>query len=87
MGPEHRDGNGICCRPKKTRKRRRTFHIPLATADALELHRWAETPVTFTNSCWLKPIDRFREDLYLYSPKRNAPPTAFARAGAMARPQ
>jgi hypothetical protein len=25
--------------------------------------------LTFTNSCWLKPIDRFREDLYLYSPK------------------
>jgi hypothetical protein len=25
--------------------------------------------VTFTNSRWLKPIDRFREDLYLYSPK------------------
>jgi hypothetical protein len=24
---------------------------------------------TFTNSRWLKPIDRFREDLYLYSPK------------------
>jgi hypothetical protein len=22
--------------------------------------------VTFTNSRWLKPIDRFREDLYLY---------------------
>ncbi len=25
--------------------------------------------VRFTNSRWLKPIDRFREDLYLYSPK------------------
>jgi integrase len=69
MGPEHRDGNGIWCRPKKTRKRRRAFHIPLGTADAFELDRWAETPVTFTNSRWLKPIDRFREDLYLYSPK------------------
>jgi integrase len=69
MGPEHRDRNGLWCRPKKTRKRRRAFHIPLATADALELDRWAETPVTFTNSRWLKPIDRFRKDLYLYSPK------------------
>lgn len=38
-------------------------------ADALEIDRWAETPVTFTNSRWLKPIDRFREELYLYSPK------------------
>src|SRR5882762_2083008 len=69
MGPEHRDRNGLWCRPLKTRKRRRSFHIPLAAADALEIDRWAETPVTFTNSRWLKPIDRFREDLYLYSPK------------------
>jgi hypothetical protein len=38
-------------------------------ADAIEIDRWAETPVTFTNSRWLQPIDRFREDLYLYSPK------------------
>jgi hypothetical protein len=69
MGPEHRDRNGLWCRPLKTRKRRRSFHIPLAAADALEIDRWTETPVTFTNSRWLKPIDRFREDLYLYSPK------------------
>jgi|SRR5579859_1208151 len=69
MGQEHRDGNGIWCRPKKTRKRRRAFHIPLATADALELDRWAETPMKFTNSRWKKPIARHRGDLYLYSPK------------------
>lgn len=69
MGPEHRERNGIWCRPKKTRKRRRSFHIPLAAVDAIEIDRWAETPVTFTNSRWLKPIERFREDLYLYSPK------------------
>lgn len=69
MGPEHRDRNGLWCRPKKTRKRRRAFHIPLATADAIDLDRWAETPVTFTSTRWLKPIERFREDLYLYSPK------------------
>lgn len=75
MGPEHRERNGIWCRPKKTRKRRRSFHIPLAVADALDLDRWAETPVTFTNSRWLKPIARFRDDLYLYSPK-GAPYTA-----------
>jgi integrase len=69
MGAEHREDNGIWCRPQKTRKRRRSFRIPLTTADALELDRWAETPVTFTNSRWLKPIARHREDLYLYSPK------------------
>jgi integrase len=69
MGAEHRERNGIWCRPLKTRKRRRAFHIPVAAADALELDRWAETPVTFTNSRWLKPIARHRGDLYLYSPK------------------
>ncbi|WP_316196802.1 hypothetical protein [Bradyrhizobium sp. SZCCHNS3053] len=69
MGPEHRDRNGLWCRPKKTRKRRRAFHIPLAAVDAIEIDRWAETPMTFTNTRWLKPIERFREDLYLYSPK------------------
>jgi integrase len=69
MGNEHRENSGIWCRPKKTRKRRRAFLIPLKATDALELDRWAETPITFTNSRWLKPIDRYREDLYLYSPK------------------
>jgi hypothetical protein len=67
MGPEHRNRNGLWCRPKKTRKRRRAVHIPLGAADALEIDRRAETPVTFTNT--RRPIDRFREDLYLYSPK------------------
>jgi len=84
MGPEHRDRNGIWCRPKKTRKRRRAFHIPLASADALEIDRWAETPVTFTNSRWLKPIERFRDDLYLYSQKA-APSAAAGRNGLPAR--
>lgn len=69
MGPDHRDGHGIWCRPKKTRKHRRAFLIPLATADALELDRWAETPVMFTNSRWKQPIARHNPGLYLYSPK------------------
>src|SRR6202035_4345402 len=69
MGPEHRERSGIWCRPKKTRRRRRAFHIPLQTADALELDRWAETPITFTNSRWKAPILRHRDDLYLYSPR------------------
>src|SRR5271156_6541621 len=86
-GPEHRDGNGIWCRPKKSRKRRRAFHIPLATNDALEIDRWAETPVTFTNSRWLKPIPRFREYLYPLLAERSTvydgrPP----RAGAAGSP-
>jgi hypothetical protein len=69
MGPEHRERSGIWCRPKKTRRRRRAFHIPLQTADVIELDRWAETPITFTNSRWKAPILRHRDDLYLYSPR------------------
>ena len=69
MSPEHRERNGIWCRPKKTRTRRRAFLIPLKAGDALEIDHWAETPVTYTNSRWLKPIERHRADLYLYSPK------------------
>jgi len=91
MGPEHRNGHGLLSRPKKTKKRRRAFMIPLTTADALELDRWAETPVTFTNSRWKQPIQRFREDLYLYSPKgAQYTPTACARAmgdGSPIRPK
>jgi integrase len=76
MGPAFREGNGIWCRPKKTRTRRRSFHIPLSTADALELDRWVETPLTFTNSRWTKAkaIERHRDDLYLYS-STNSPYT------------
>jgi integrase len=83
MGPEHREGHAIWCRPKKTRKRRRSFMIPLTTADALELDRWAETPVEFTNSRWKQPMERFRGDLYLYSPKAGpyTPDSLRARLG------
>jgi hypothetical protein len=69
MGPEHRERTGIWCRPKKTRKRRRSFHAPLTAADVFELDRWAKAPMTFKASRWKRPIDRFRDDLYLYSPR------------------
>ena len=69
MGPEHRERSGIWCWPKKPRRRRRAFHIPLLTADALELDRWVETPILFANSRWKAPILRHRDDLYLYSPR------------------
>jgi hypothetical protein len=74
LGPQHREGRpaggqGIWCRPKKTRRRRRAVFIPLAVADALELDRWATKPITFTATRWKKPIERHRSDLYLYSPR------------------
>lgn len=74
MGPEHRERNGIWCRAKKTKRRRHTTFIPLQTADALELDRWAETPIAFTATRWKTSIERHRTDLYLYSP-RGAPYT------------
>lgn len=69
MGPDRRERNGIWCRPIKTRRVRRAVHIPLATADAIALDRWATTPIAFTAARWKAPIERFRADLFLYSPK------------------
>ena len=72
MGPAHRDRSGIWCRPRKTRRRRRSFFIPLNTADALELDRWAETPISSSSTRWKKPIARHNPELYLYSPRAAA---------------
>ena len=74
MGPMHREslegrGSGIWCRPKKTRRRRRSVFIPLRTADAFELDRWAETPISFQNPRWKAPIERHNSETYLYSPR------------------
>jgi len=74
MGPIHREslrgrGGGIWCRPKKTRRRRRSVFIPLTTVDALELDRWADTPVTFYNTRWKAPRALHNADAYLYSPR------------------
>jgi hypothetical protein len=72
FGPQHRERNGLWCRPQKTRRRRRAFFIPLATADALELDHWPTTPVLFENSRFKAPIERVRADLYLFSPRGTA---------------
>jgi hypothetical protein len=71
MGPAHRNANprGLWCRPKKTRKKRKAFCIPLTAADSITLDRWETTAITFTASRWLKPIARHNPDLYLYSPR------------------
>lgn len=69
FGPQHRERNGIWCRPKKTRRRRRAFFIPLATVDALDLDRWPVAPVIFINSRFKAPVERARDDLYLFSPR------------------
>jgi hypothetical protein len=74
MGPIHREAlhgraGGIWCRPKKTRRRRKSVFVPLRTADALELDRWAEAPITFTNTRWKAPRAVYNGDLYLYSPR------------------
>lgn len=68
FGPLNRENNGLWCRAQKTRKKRRAFFIPLAITEAMELDRWAKTPMTFTNSRWLTPIARYRDDVYLYTP-------------------
>jgi integrase len=69
MGPQHREDHGIWCRPQKTRRKRRAFRIPLATADAFELDRWAWEAIRFNASRWKAPIARKRDDVYLYTPR------------------
>jgi hypothetical protein len=54
------------------RQRRRSFFIPLNAADALELDRWAESPISFSSTRWKKPIARHNPELYLYSPRAAA---------------
>jgi hypothetical protein len=61
--------HGIWCRPKKTRRRRKSVFIPLRTADALELDRWTKTPITFFNTRRKSPWKVHNADLYLYSPR------------------
>jgi integrase len=72
FGPDHRHDNGLWCRPKKTRQRRRSFVIPLNAADALELDRWPETPVTFVNPRFKAPVEIKSDSLYLFSPRGTA---------------
>ena len=76
LGPENREvvrgKQGIWCRAKKTRRKRRSVFIPLSTSDALELDRWASEPMAMTWGRWERPIPRHRTDLYLYSPKASA---------------
>ena len=72
LGPEFRERSGIWRRPRKTKKKRRSFHIPLTAADALDLDRWTETPITFKALRWKKPIERYREDLLPLLPEGRA---------------
>jgi hypothetical protein len=73
IGPMHRetvDGRGgVWCRPRKTRRHRRSVFIPLRTVDALELDRWEKTPIAFQNSRWKAPMTRYNADIYFYSPR------------------
>jgi hypothetical protein len=69
MGPIHRDKNGIWVKPIKTKRRRKSFWIPLTVKDAIELDGWSQTPMMFKATRWKSPIARHRDDVYLYSPK------------------
>jgi hypothetical protein len=69
MGPAQRDGYGLWCRPKKTKKKRKAFCIPLTNSDARTLDRWPQTKVTFTATRWKAPIQRGNPDYYLFSPR------------------
>jgi integrase len=69
MGPGQREREGLWCRPKKTKKKRKAFCIPLTQADARMLDRWPGTKIAFTASRWKAPIRRGNADFYLFSPR------------------
>jgi hypothetical protein len=69
MGPPHRERAGLWCRPKKTKKKRRAFCIPLTSADARMLDRWPQAKIAFTATRWKAPIRRGNVDFYLFSPR------------------
>lgn len=79
LGPQHRDGAGVWCRPEKTRRKRKAFRIPVTTTEVIELDRLAETPVVFSSSR-NAPVARHRTDLYLYTPRGAAYTTTSLRA-------
>jgi hypothetical protein len=69
MGPAQRDRYGLWCRPKKTKKKRKAFCIPLTASDARTLDRWPQTKIAFTATRWKAPIQRGNPDYYLFSPR------------------
>jgi hypothetical protein len=69
MGPGQREHEGLWCRPKKTKKKRKAFCIPLTPADARMLDHWPQTKIAFTASRWKAPIRRGNADFYLFSPR------------------
>jgi hypothetical protein len=69
MGPGQREREGLWCRPKKTKKKRKAFFIPLTPGDARMLDRWPGTKIAFTASRWKAPIRRGNADFYLFSPR------------------
>jgi hypothetical protein len=69
MGPAQRDRHGLWCRPKKTKKKRKAFCIPLTASDARTLDRWPQTQIAFTATRWKAPIQRGNSDYYLFSPR------------------
>jgi hypothetical protein len=69
MGPAQRERHGLWCRPKKTKKKRKAFCIPLTPADLCVLDRWPQTKIAFTATRWKAPIRRGNADYYLFSPR------------------
>jgi hypothetical protein len=69
MGPAQRERHGLWCRPKKTKKKRKAFCIPLTPADLHMLDRWPQTKIAFFASRWKAPIQRRNPDYYLFSPR------------------
>jgi len=69
MGPAQRERHGLWCRPKKTKRKRKAFCIPLTPADLRMLDGWPRAKIAFTATRWKAPIRRGNPDYYLFSPR------------------
>jgi hypothetical protein len=69
MGPAQREPQGLWCRPKKTRRKRKAFCIPLTPEDVLMLDRWPESSIPFTAKRFKAPIRRSNPEFYLFTPR------------------
>lgn len=68
FGPSAMDGGGLWVRPRKTRKKRKAFWVPLLNEAKAKIQAWAATPVVFVLPRRKAPLSVGPCDTYVFSP-------------------
>lgn len=76
MGPGARENRGLIVRPKKTRKTRRAFYVPLLGLALAEIDRWEREPLEFVTGRWGNVVKIDPGAYYVTSPAGNPYTTA-----------